>query len=100
MTGLLMESGPCEITCCLIGRLESRDTTRRAFEVKLWCCVLRSRRGNAVDASGHLVELAVGHVMATDSSVVPIRDKHRTIGGDANIGRTEPIIRAGKKIGD
>src|SRR3954462_9555278 len=100
MTGLLMESGPREITCCLIRRLESRDTPRRAFEVKLWGGVFRSRRGNAVNASSHFIELAVSHVMTTDSCVVPIGDKHGTNGRDANIGRTKPIIGAGEKIGD
>src|SRR3954462_15663840 len=98
MAGLLMESGPGEITRCLIGRLESRDTTRRAFEIKSRSGVLRSRRRNAVNTSRHFVELAVGHVVAADSSVVPIRDKHRTIGRGANFGRAEPIIGAGEKI--
>src|SRR4051812_29309607 len=93
-----MERGPREITGCLIRRLESRHTTRWAFEVKPRSGVLHSRRRDAVNASSHFVEFAVGHVVAADSSVVPIRDQHRTIGRDTNIARTEPIIRARQKI--
>jgi hypothetical protein len=56
--------------------------------------------GDAVDAAGHGFGLLVGHVMAADAGVVPVRDVERAVGSDTGVAGAEPIVLAGEEVDD
>ena len=94
----LVQLRPGEITRGQVRRFQRCNAARGRIQVQLWHRRPVSLGRDAINTTGHRVQFLVLHVVATHAGVVPIRHVNRPVRRDADIGRTEPVVRSSQEV--